>query len=273
MTTAGPGGGVTGNRGQRARGGRAVWLGVLAQVGEAESGPGQMRWLPGSSAQPVDDQVEVAMAELVIGLRREAAGQRAGQAGDQHADVAGGDVRAERAGSVGRVNKRLDRDRPGLAGAGDLLVAEGDLSEQRGNHRGGAHVDGPVHVPGQGDERVGFFPGRLAGLLGRALQRVQHDRADQRLAVGKPAVQGGDPGPGPPGDLLKGGARAALDEYIAGRLQQPALVVAGVGAQRPPRRAVPDRRHCDLRSQPDFSVTGNERPSPHLPEEYLPDRD
>lgn len=248
-----------------------LWPGELAQVGQGKCRAAQLGWLPGAGAQPIDHQAEVAVAKAVIDLGREASGHRAGQTHDEHADVTRGDIRAERGGPVGRVNQRLDGGEPGLAGAGDLFIVEGDLSQQRGNHRGRAHVDGPVHVPGQGGERVGFFAGRLAGLLGRTLHRVQGDLADQGQPVREPPVQGGDPGPGPPGDLLKGGTRAAFDEHITGRVQQPAPVIAGVGAQRPPRRAVPGRRHSDLGPQPglpDRQLSGS-RPQP---EEFPPER-
>jgi hypothetical protein len=216
----------------------------LAQVGEGECGPAELRGLPGGGAQPVDQQVEVAVTEVLVRLGGEAAGQRPGQPDDEQADVAGGDVAAQGAGPVGCAGECLEQGRPGLAGLPDLLVIEGGLGEQGGDDRGGAHVDGPVHVAGQGAERVGFLAGGLVGFLDGALQGVQDDVADERLAVREVPVEGGDPGSCPAGDLVEGGGGAALDEHITGCLDQPAPVVAGVGAQPPPRGTVLVRRHC-----------------------------
>jgi len=56
------------------------------------------------------------VAEALVGLGREPAGQRVGQPDDEHTDAAGGDVGAQGADLVGGVDQRLGDSRPGLAG-------------------------------------------------------------------------------------------------------------------------------------------------------------
>jgi hypothetical protein len=208
------------------------------QVLEGHRRPAERRRLPGGGAQPVEQQVQVPVAEARVDVRGESAWQRAGQTDDEHADVAGGDIGAQRPGSVRRVDQRLDGGWPGITSSRDFRIVEVHGAEESGDDRRGPHVDRPVHVPRQGAERVGLVGSRLPGLLDRALDGVDDHLAHQRLAGGESSVEGGDPGPGPAGDLLQGGAGAVLDEHVARRFQQPPPVAAGVGAQRPRARGV-----------------------------------
>jgi hypothetical protein len=90
-----------------------------------------------------------------------------------------------------------------------------------------------VHVPDEGTERVGFLVGRLVGLRRGAPQGVEDDGAHERAPLGEPPVEGGDPDPCSPGNLIEGGPGTVLDEQVTRSVEQALPVVASVGAQWP----------------------------------------
>ena len=84
-----------------------------------------------------------------------------------------------------------------------------------------------------GGERLEGVVVLLGGPLGGdpgLLERVEHDAAQQRGAVGEAAVERRDPDPGPMGDLVQGDAGALLGDQVAGRGEQLLEVAPGVGA-------------------------------------------
>jgi hypothetical protein len=83
-----------------------VRLGEVAQVGEGECGPAELGGLSGGGAQPVDEQVEVAVAEAGVGVGGEPARQWPGQPDDEQADV--GEVTIRTAGGTAIVTARTN---------------------------------------------------------------------------------------------------------------------------------------------------------------------
>jgi len=91
-----------------------------------------------------------------------------------------------------------------------------------------------VHVTGERGEWVRFLGLGGLGFVSRSRQHVQSDRAQERGAVRKAAVQGGDADPGAAGDLVQRRVSALLDEDLAGSGEDVLAVAASVGAQPAP---------------------------------------
>jgi hypothetical protein len=147
-----------------------------------------------------------------------------------------GEVQAQHAGVLGPV-EQLDRAPVGLlAQLLELARAREGLGEHlREAAVAGLHRADPVHQPAEAVPRVGVVQ-RPLDQRGELAHPVAERRGDEQVAAREPAQQGGQPDPGPAGDLVHRRAEALLGEHHPGGLDDPLAVAARVGPQRRGRR-------------------------------------
>jgi hypothetical protein len=81
-------------------------------------------------------------------------------------------------------------------------------------------------------------PDQLVDLADELLPHVHHHGLEQVRLGGEVAEHRPDRHTGPRGHGLGGGRRAILGEHVAGRLEDPETVAAGVGTHGPPPAGV-----------------------------------
>ncbi len=171
----------------------------------------------------------MAVRELGVELGSDPSWQWPGQPDEHQSDVAERHLAVQAVVRVRGVDDALKNPGSSFAGRRQLFVVQLHLLEQDGDHCGDAQVENRVHVGRERSERIRALRERaLPGL--RALQQsIENDRAHQGLPVREVPVERPDADAGPLGDLVQRRVGPALDEHVAGHIEQLLAVAPRVG--------------------------------------------
>jgi hypothetical protein len=176
--------------------------------------------------QAVEDHGEVAVAQLA-GAYLVADAQPL-QLLEQQRQIADLDVRAQRAGRLGALEKLL-RGLVDLSALALELLGGGEAAGEPLRERAGADVDAAAHEAGEGDPRVAVVGECRADLDEVALHAVGGEALKQLVLAGVAAVEGPDPDTRPLRDSRD--RRPGIgEEDLASGLEDPLVVARSLGA-------------------------------------------